>query len=567
MTIEDGSDSGTSVPAPVVIDHNHPLYLHPSDAPGSLSVGIQLIGMENYTLWDRAMRVALLGRNKLGFIDGIITRDTFGPSLGHQWDRCNAIVVSWLTGNVSKELLSRILFRSNALLVWKELQERFNKVNGSRLYSLHKEIFTLTQGTSSVSVYYSRLKDLCDEYDSVMPPPSCDYEKSKDFAVHLQYQRLLQFLMGLNEGYSQARSQILMKSKVINVNQVYALIVQDESQKLVARSNYVTTETLESAALFTARNNVSKQKRSWGMECDYCNGKGHTRDGCFKLIHCGYCNKKGHLKENCYKLIGYHAGFKSKARANVVDGHSMQPETNATNQGNINSTNTAAPMITQEQYNMLLNMLSKASTSKTSANLAGKCFLVKDNAIYWIVDTGATNHMTGYKSLLLDDGKVGSAGNVQMPTGESAKVTKIGNSPLEGGDTLKDVICILSFKFNILSMSKLTKELNCCAMFFPEHFIFQDLCPGKVKATGSREDDLYILRTHHKKSRINGAKAMTVEQMEEPEIWHRRLGHVPMVVIRKISSFRNKDVFHLQHCDVYPLSRQTRLLFSVNLLI
>ncbi|XP_070040795.1 uncharacterized protein [Nicotiana tomentosiformis] len=206
MAIDDVSDLGTFVPAPVVIDHNHPLYLHPSDALGSLSVGIQLVGMENYTLWDRAMGVALLGRNKLGFIDGTITRDTFGPALEHQWDRCNAIVVSWLTKSVSKELLSEILFLSNAHLVWKELQGRFNKVNGSRLYSLHKKIFTLTQGTLSVSVYYSRLKDLWDEYDLMMPPPSCDCEKSKDFAVHLQYQRLLQFLMGLNEGYSQSRS-------------------------------------------------------------------------------------------------------------------------------------------------------------------------------------------------------------------------------------------------------------------------------------------------------------------------------------------------------------------------
>nr|XP_016441416.1 PREDICTED: uncharacterized protein LOC107767008 [Nicotiana tabacum] len=292
------------------------------------------------------------------------------------------------------------------------------------------------------------------------------------------------FLMGLNEGYSQARSQILMKSKVINVNQVYALIVQDESQKLVAGSNYVTTETMELAALFTARNNMPKQKRSWGMEYDYCHGKGHTRDGYFKLMHCGYCNKKGHLKENCNKLIGYPAGFKSKARANV------------------------------EQYNMLLNMLSKASTFETSANLA--------------VDTGATNHMTGNESFLLDDGKVGSAG--KMPTGEFAKVTKIGNSHLGGGDTLKD-----------------------------------DLCTGKVKATGSREDDLYILRTHHKEARINREKAMTVEQMEEPEIWHKRLGHVPMAVIRKISSFRNKDAFPLHHCDVCQLSRQTRLPFSVSI--
>lgn len=155
--------------------------------------------------------------------------------------------------------------------------------------------------------------------------------------------------MGLNEGYSQAKSQILMKLKVINVNQAYALIVQDESHKLVAGSNHVSAEAMESAAMFTTRNNMPRQKRNWNVECDYCHGKGHTRDGCFKLMHCGYCNKKGHHKENCYKLIGYPQGFKHKARANVVDGSPLESETNANNQAN-----NIAPMITHEQYKCCL---------------------------------------------------------------------------------------------------------------------------------------------------------------------------------------------------------------------
>ena len=64
----------------VTIDHNHPLHLSSSDVPGALSVGIQLTDMENYTLWSRAMEIALLGRNKLRFIDGSVLRSDFdGP--------------------------------------------------------------------------------------------------------------------------------------------------------------------------------------------------------------------------------------------------------------------------------------------------------------------------------------------------------------------------------------------------------------------------------------------------------------------------------------------------------
>ena len=69
--------------------------------------------------------------------------------------------------NVSKELMSGILFRSNATLVWSDLKERFDKVNMSRIFHLHKSIVTHTQGTSPVSVYYSKLKDLWDEFDSI----------------------------------------------------------------------------------------------------------------------------------------------------------------------------------------------------------------------------------------------------------------------------------------------------------------------------------------------------------------------------------------------------------------
>ena len=210
MAIEDGSTDEThgrtggvvSRGGSMIIDHNHPLYLSSSDVPGALSVGIQLLGMENYTLWSRAMEIALLGRNKLGFVDGSVSRSDYEGDLKKIWDRCNAIVISWLTCNVSKDLLSGILYASSAHKVWFDLKERFDKVNGSRLYQLHRGIFTLTQGISTVSSYYTKLKSLWDEYDLILPPPGCDCHKSKEFGEQMQYQRLLQFLMGLNESYS-----------------------------------------------------------------------------------------------------------------------------------------------------------------------------------------------------------------------------------------------------------------------------------------------------------------------------------------------------------------------------
>uniref|UniRef100_A0A3Q7IJL6 Reverse transcriptase Ty1/copia-type domain-containing protein n=1 Tax=Solanum lycopersicum TaxID=4081 RepID=A0A3Q7IJL6_SOLLC len=64
---DQGTASETSIPAsaPPSFDHLHPLYLYPSDSPGSLNVGILLTGSDNYTLWSKAMELDLLGKNKM----------------------------------------------------------------------------------------------------------------------------------------------------------------------------------------------------------------------------------------------------------------------------------------------------------------------------------------------------------------------------------------------------------------------------------------------------------------------------------------------------------------------
>lgn len=94
------------------------------------------------------------------------------------------------------------------------------------------------------------------------------------------------------------------------------MIIQDESQKLVAGGNYVISETIEPFALFTPRNTGHKSRKSYPVECDFFHMKGHTKDTCFKLVKCEFCNQKGHLKENCYKIIGYPLDFQVKEEGN-----------------------------------------------------------------------------------------------------------------------------------------------------------------------------------------------------------------------------------------------------------
>lgn len=61
------------------------------------------------------------------------------------------------------KLVLSIVLASTAKKVWDEFKERFHKSNLTRVYQLWREIATHTQGTDSITVYYSKLKDFWDD--------------------------------------------------------------------------------------------------------------------------------------------------------------------------------------------------------------------------------------------------------------------------------------------------------------------------------------------------------------------------------------------------------------------
>ncbi|XP_075492410.1 uncharacterized protein LOC142530459 [Primulina tabacum] len=232
----------------VNIGFNDPLYIHPSDTPGMSLITDQLVGTDNYGIWSRAMIIALRAKNKTGFIDGTCKRPPCDQPTLHKWER-----------------------------FWTDLKEQYDKVNGSRIFSLHREIGRLTQAGNTVSSYYCQLKQLWDECSLLVVLPSCECATARQYIVHDQQKKLLQFLMGLNETYISIRSQILMMSPLPSVGQAFSIISQEESHRSLS------TAEPPSAAFFSAQSKQSYQKKDV-LTCDYCNWNGHTREFCYKLV-------------------------------------------------------------------------------------------------------------------------------------------------------------------------------------------------------------------------------------------------------------------------------------------
>lgn len=213
--------------------------------------------------------------------------------------------------SVTQDLHTGIVYATSARAVWEDLRERFDKVNASRIYQLHKAIATTVQGTDSIPSYFSKLRNLWDEFASIVPP-SCQCPNSKEFSMHLERQKLMQFLMGLNENYDQSRSQILMVEPTPTINKAYAMLVERESQRSIASSS-LSYEGTDLAALMAGKGThsdfgaqisgktmpprynkgspspqstsqyYSKGKKNWDLKCDYCKIQGHVEDNCFRL--------------------------------------------------------------------------------------------------------------------------------------------------------------------------------------------------------------------------------------------------------------------------------------------
>jgi len=80
----------------------------------------------------------------------------------------------------------------------------------------------------------------CSTYDS------CTCSINEKLTQYQLQDLVMQFLMGLNETYSQVRGKILLMDPLPSINRVYSLLIQDESQRSIGHSigTYIESTTL-----------------------------------------------------------------------------------------------------------------------------------------------------------------------------------------------------------------------------------------------------------------------------------------------------------------------------------
>nr|XP_017233416.1 PREDICTED: uncharacterized protein LOC108207484 [Daucus carota subsp. sativus] len=155
-----------------VIDINHPYYLSSADHPG-LALVSETLTNQNYHQWSRSIKIALSTKLKLGFIDGTQVKPAENSPLLPLWMRSNDLVISWILNSVSAEIRTSIVYMSTAKKMWDDLEKRFQQNNVPRLFQLKTDLVSLTQGTKSITTYFTMFRSLFDELDNLNPIPKC----------------------------------------------------------------------------------------------------------------------------------------------------------------------------------------------------------------------------------------------------------------------------------------------------------------------------------------------------------------------------------------------------------
>ncbi|GJX77208.1 hypothetical protein Tco_0352890 [Tanacetum coccineum] len=130
----------------------------------------------------------------------------------------------------------------------------FALINGSRKYKLNRETYDVMQSGQPISEYYTKMKCVWEELDSMNALPRITTVNTKNTAflnainTQKDEQRLFQFLNGLDEHFAAQRSQLLLTSPLPNVETSCALLQQEESQREVFGS---TQSLMESTVLYS----------------------------------------------------------------------------------------------------------------------------------------------------------------------------------------------------------------------------------------------------------------------------------------------------------------------------
>ncbi|CAJ2632240.1 unnamed protein product [Trifolium pratense] len=531
-----------------------PYYLSNSDNPGNIITQVQLKGDNNYDEWARAVKTALRAKKKFGFVDGSLTQPSDDSEDLEDWWTVNSMLVSWILNTIEPTVRSTISYMEVAKHLWDDIKERFSVGNGPRIQQLKSELADCKQRGMTILNYYGKLKMIWEELRNYEQYPSCKCSGCRcnigaELDKKREEEKLHQFLMGLDDStYGAVRTNILSTEPLPTLNKAYALVIQAERVRTITRTKEEKGEQVAFAVRVGKGRVESKDKDE---ECSNCSKTGHAADSCFELI--GYPEWWGDRGRTSGRGAGRGRGGQrgaitgGRGRGGRIKANAVQIGSTSKVEQTVDADNGGLHGLSSEQWNTLLNLLSSQKEG-SQGRLSGKHKIIE-----WIIDTGASHHMTGsFESM--SDVKGIMPCFVGLPNGKNAVAEKEGTVVLDGHLKLTNVLYVPDLNCNLISVSQLTEESNCFVQFTNKFCVIQDHTSRMLIGAGEQREGLYYF------CGVPLSRALKVVENETMSLWHQRLGHPSHKVVTMLpfASIRGKEIKCIKDCDVCFRAKQCR---------
>ncbi|RVX13260.1 Retrovirus-related Pol polyprotein from transposon TNT 1-94 [Vitis vinifera] len=393
-----------------------------------------------------------------------------------QWRKIDAQLCSVLWQSVDPRILLHLQAYKTCFKFWTQAKGLYTN-DIQRLYKVASAIVHLSQQDLDLSTYIGQIASLKEQFLTVMPlTPDVGAQQTQ-----LDKFFMVLTLIGLRPDLEPIRDQILGSSSVPSLDDVFARLLRISS-----------TQTLPSDSASDSSVLVS-QTTSRG-------GRSGTR-GRGQRPHCTYCNKLGHTRDRCYQLHGRPPRTAHMAQSS--DSPLPQPPSSSASQ------------------------TSQASiASVAQPGNASACLTHTSSLGPWILDSGASDHLSGNKDLFSSITTTSDLPTVTLANGSQTVAKGIGLA----------LPCLLYL--SLLSF-----------------ILLNDRSTGKTIGIGRESQGLYHLTS-------DSSPAVCIST-DAPLLIHNRLGHPSLSKFQKmVPRFSTLSSLPCESCQ---LGKHTRVSFPKRL--
>ncbi|XP_074293183.1 uncharacterized protein LOC141620135 [Silene latifolia] len=381
-----GDDASAAHPT---IDPLSPYYLGSHDVPGA-KISNVVLRRDNYDAWQKFMTFSLKSRRKFGFVDGTIKKPTDAFELDN-WMVVNCTIIQWIRNMIDPNLLENISYPVDASELWSEIKTQYAVIDGTMIHGLKTQLNNCKQTKGmDVTTYFGKLKSLWDSLATHEPLFACRCGKCEcgigPKAIQRQdNERLHQFFMGLNPTlYGNIRSSQFQLDPLPALSRAYNLVLQEE------RLRAETVPNVSDVAIFA----TPPANTDWRT----------LRD------------KERNDKRSLFRSSSEYRVYRARAAASRGSGASAGASGSGGTSAGTRSGNTAGLAAKSDVRANALITDATAHSLLSSDRLSGM--------FNWIIDTGASNHVTGTLSCLEDQVKI-LGRTVGLPNGQQVVSSSI----------------------------------------------------------------------------------------------------------------------------------------------